>query len=378
MFDYDLLRLLWWALIGLFMIGIALTTGFDLGLGVLLPILGRTDTERRVIINAIAGTWEGNQVWLVAGGATVFAVWPLVYATLFSVLYLALMLVLLALLLRPVGFDYRSKLTSARWRSGWDWALCVGSAVPALLLGVVIGNLLLGLPFDLDGSFRPTYHGSLWDLLQPFALLCGVSGMLMLLLHGAVFLQWRTDGLVYLRARNIAQLLGALATLLLAITLIWLALGLIGFQLTSPLIANAPSDPLIKTVVRYGSWLHAFPSRPWLWAAPSAALAGTWGAALLARRHLAAAAFISSSCGLVGALCTVGLALFPFILPSAWDPPSSLTLWDATASKLTLTIVFWLTVICLPMVIAYTRWVYRVLWGVITEQRVERETHDWY
>ncbi len=202
--DYETLKVVWWLIVGFYLTGFALTVGFDLGIAILLPWLGRGDGERRAILATVMGTWEGNQVWLVTLGGVLFAVWPLVYGTLFSGPYLAVMALLFALLLRPAGFDFRDKLRSSAWRRTWDRALFVGGLGPALLLGVLVGNLLLGLPFRFDEGLRLTYRGGFLDLLHPFALVCGLVTTGLLVLHGANFLQCRTLGPVCLRARSAA------------------------------------------------------------------------------------------------------------------------------------------------------------------------------
>jgi len=183
MFDYETLRFIWWLFTGVVIIAFVLTSGFDFGICALLPFLGKNDLERRAIINTVGGTWEGNQVWLVLLGGALFAVWPLVYATLFSGLYIAMLLVLFALFFRPAGFDYRSKLDNPVWRNAWDWGLFVGGAIPPILLGVLVGNLVQGLPFHFDENLRPYYDGDFLDLLNPFALICGVMGLLISLFH---------------------------------------------------------------------------------------------------------------------------------------------------------------------------------------------------
>ena len=202
LFDYATLKLIWWLFVGVLLIGFAILDGFDLGVCILLPFVGRSDVERRVMLNAIGPTWEGNQVWLISAGAGLFAAWPLVYATAFSGLYVALILTLFALFFRPVGIEYRGKREDARWRSAWDWGLFVGGAVPALIFGVAFGNLLQGVPFHFDADQRVFYTGSFFGLLNPFALLAGVVSLGMLTMHGAIFLQLRTDGAVQARARQ--------------------------------------------------------------------------------------------------------------------------------------------------------------------------------
>ncbi|HSS46313.1 MAG TPA: cytochrome d ubiquinol oxidase subunit II, partial [Burkholderiales bacterium] len=205
-FEYETLKLIWWVFVGLLLIGFAVMGGFDMGVGMLLPFLGKTDEERRAIINSIGATWEGNQTWLITGAGTTFAAWPLVYATAFSGFYIVLMLTLFALFFRPVGFDYRSKLQDRRWRNAWDWGLFAGAAVPTLVFGVAFGNLLLGVPFQLDNDLRITYTGSFWELFNPFGLLAGVVSAAMLIMHGAVYLQNRSEGAIYVRAQKAVKL----------------------------------------------------------------------------------------------------------------------------------------------------------------------------
>ena len=185
LFDYFTLKIIWWLLVGALLIGFALLGGFDLGVGTLLPFVARSDKQRRVLLNSIGPTWEGNQVWFITGGAALFAAWPLAYAVTFSSLYFALLLVLFALFFRPIGFDYRSKLPNPKWRSAWDWALFAGGFVPALLFGVAFGNLLQGIPFYFDEDMRIYNMGTLLGLLNPFALFAGVISVSMLVMQGA-------------------------------------------------------------------------------------------------------------------------------------------------------------------------------------------------
>ncbi len=378
-FDYETLKLIWWLFVGVLLIGFALTDGFDLGVGTLLPFIGRTDTERRVIINAIGPTWEGNQVWFVTAGGALFAAWPAVYATAFSGLYVALLLVLFALFFRPVGFDYRSKLADPRWRSAWDWGLFIGGVVPALVFGVAFGNLFLGLPFQYDDSLRSSYSGSFFALLNPFALLAGLVSLSMLLMHGAVYLQIKTEGEINARAKRAALSAGLLFMVFFALAGGWLALGIEGYRISSLPATNAEPDILGKTVVKEaGAWLANYGRYPWMMLAPLLAFAGTGLALLLSARDRPGMAFIGSGTALAGVILTAGFSLFPFVLPSSLDPRSSLTLWDATSSHLTLQLMFWAVLIFLPLIIAYTSWVYRVMRGKVTEQQVTEQSHTLY
>jgi len=203
--DYDVLRVIWWLLLGVLLVGFAVTDGFDLGVGSLLPFVARNDVERRIVINTVGPVWEGNQVWLILGGGAIFAAWPHVYAMSFAGFYLAMFAILFALILRPVGFKYRSKQESATWRGTWDWALFVGGFVPALIFGVALGNVLQGVPFRYTEDMRMVYQGTFFGLLNPFALLAGLVSVAMLLMHGGAWLALKIEGTVADRARRYAS-----------------------------------------------------------------------------------------------------------------------------------------------------------------------------
>lgn len=379
MFDYETMRVIWWLFIGIVGIAFALTEGFDFGVSTLLPFVGKTDVERRVIINTVGATWEGNQVWLILLGGAIFAIWPAVYATLFSGLYVAMLLVLFALFFRPAGFDYRSKLDDPRWRNSWDWCLFLGGTLPPVLFGVLVGNLLLGLPFHLDQDLRAFYDGSFWGLLNPFALLCGVIGLLLTTFHGALFLKCRTEGVIYRRATAAVQWLGPVLLGALAIATLWTLLAIDRPEITQMAATDAPSNPLNKTVLAVGAgWSAHFLTHPWMLIAPALGLAGLVLAWLFGKGERDIAALLCSSLGMVGLLSTVGFGLFPFLLISSSDPRSSLTLWDASSSHTTLLWAFWITVVFLPIVLLYTRWVYQVIWGNVTEQSILKDTHTLY
>ena len=380
--DYDILRVIWWALLGVLLIGFALTDGFDMGVGALLPFVGKTDLERRVAINTVGPVWEGNQVWFILGGGAIFAAWPPLYAVSFSGFYLAMFVVLAALIVRPVAFKYRSKRDSAAWRNAWDWALFAGGAVPALLFGVAVGNVLLGVPFHLTQDLMPMYDGNFAmkfiGLLRPFALLAGVVSLSMLLMHGAAWLSLKTEGPVAERARAIGTKAGLVAAAGYALAGLWLAVGVDGFALVNAPVANGPSNPLYSEVARGGSWLAAYAARPWIAVAPLMGFAGTLMAVRGLRVGREVSTLLWSKLGIFGIIASVGLTMFPFILPSTVDPNSSLTVWDASSSHQTLFIMLVVTLIFMPLILMYTAWVYKVLWGKVTEADVIDNPHSVY
>jgi cytochrome d ubiquinol oxidase subunit II len=372
MFDYETLRLIWWALMGILLIGFALTDGFDLGVAALLPFVGRTDAERRMVINSIGPTWEGNQVWFILAGGAIFAAWPFVYAISFSGFYLAMFLVLAALILRPVGFKYRSKRPDAAWRSRWDWALFVGGFVPALVFGVAVGNVLSGAPFRLDSDLRAFFDGSFLGLFTPFTLLCGLLSVAMLVLHGSAWLAIKIErGPVHDRARKFGTAAGVASLALFAIGWAFVAYGDIGYRIVGAIDPSGPSNPLRTTSeLARGGWLANYGLYPWMMIAPVLGFGGAALALFGIRRGSEGAAFAGSSASAVGIIATVGLSMFPFILPSSIDPHSSLTVWNASSSAKTLGIMLFVTVVLLPIVVAYTAWAYKVMFGRVTTQEV--------
>jgi cytochrome d ubiquinol oxidase subunit II len=364
--DYATLRVLWWLILGVLLIGFAIMDGFDLGLGATFTLTGRTDAERRALLAGVEPVWDGNQVWFILGGGAAFAAWPLLYAASFSGLYLAMFLLLVALILRPVGFFYRDRLAGARWRGAWDLALTLGGAVPALLCGVAFGNLFLGIPFYFDELQRPVVNGSFFSLLHPFALLGGVCSLSMLVLHGNAYAAMKIGEPMAGRARR----LGQIAAVVFAVAFIAAGLclrGMEGFQLAGLVDHAAPSNPVGKSVVRLsGAWLANFRTWPPLWAAPIVALAGAAGAFLLLGARRGGAAFLASCLTQAGTILTAGFALFPFLLPSSSHPGHSLTVWDASSSAHALLLMLIAVIVFLPLVLGYTSWVFRVLRGRIT------------
>ncbi|MCG6966370.1 MAG: cytochrome d ubiquinol oxidase subunit II [Chromatiaceae bacterium] len=376
MLDYETLKFVWWVLVGVLLVGFAIMDGMDMGVGALLPFLGKDDAERRVIINTVGPHWDGNQVWFITAGGAIFAAWPAVYAAAFSGFYFAMLLVLFALFLRPVGFDYRSKLEDPRWRNTWDWGLLVGSAVPVTVFGIAFGNLLQGVPFNFDGLMRPWYSGSFFGLLNPFALLAGVVSLAMIVLHGAVWLQLRADQPIAGRARTAAQIAGLVFIATFALAGLWLSLGIDGYQIVSAPDHGAQPNPLGKEVViAAGAWLHNYQAYPLTLAAPALAFGAAALAILLARVERAGWAFLMTSLTQAGVIFTAGISMFPFVMPSSTNPNSSLTLWDASSSHLTLNVMFIAAVIFVPIIISYTTWNFYKMWRVVTIKEITEQSH---
>ncbi|TDK32756.1 cytochrome d ubiquinol oxidase subunit II [Luteimonas terrae] len=369
--DYATLRLIWWLLLGVLLIGFAVMDGFDLGVGALLPFVAKTDAERRIVVNTIGPVWEGNQVWLILGGGAIFAAFPPLYAVSFSGFYLAMFVILFALILRPVGFKFRGKVEDPRWKQTWDWALFVGGFVPALIFGVAVGNVLLGVPFHFTPELRAVYTGGFFGLLTPFALLAGLVSVSLLVAHGAAMLVIKTDGAIAARAARYGSVAAVLGAALFVGAGVWIAFGIHGFRVSSVIDTALASNPLQKTVdTTPGAWMDNYRAMPWTIAAPLLGALGALASAALLRMRRGGLAFLASGVSIAGVILTVGFAIFPFLLPSSSMPGASLTLWDASSSRLTLWIMLLATVVFLPLILLYTSWVYRVLRGKVTSASV--------
>ncbi|GAD79022.1 cytochrome d ubiquinol oxidase subunit II [Vibrio ezurae] len=378
MFEYEVLRFIWWLLVGILFVGFAVTDGFDLGVGALVPIIGKSDNERRVMINSIAPHWDGNQVWLVTAGGALFAAWPTVYATSFSGFYFAMILTLAALWLRPLGLDYRSKIEDPKWRSSWDIAISISGFVPPIIFGVAFGNLFQGLPFQLNEFMMSSYHGSFFALLNPFALLCGLVSLSMIVLQGATWLQMKTTSEVHARSRKVAQLTGITTALLFVIAGYFIH-GMDGYVIASQIDHNAASNPLNKEVVlETGAWLNNFAQYPALWAAPIIGVFMPLLAVIASRVEKGFLAFLFSSLACAGIIFTAGLSMFPFIMPSSLNPSHSLTMWDSTSSELTLNIMTAVAFVMVPVILAYTSWTYYKMFGRIDAKFIEENKNSLY
>jgi cytochrome bd ubiquinol oxidase subunit II len=366
--DYDTLRLIWWALLGVLLIGFAVTDGFDLGINILSLFVAKTDEERRNVNRSIEAVWEGNQVWLILGGGAIFAAWPPLYAISFSGFYLAMFAILFALILRPVGFKYRNKREDAAWRQRWDIALFIAGLVPALIFGVAVGNVLQGVPFRLDNDLRAFYDGSFFGLLNPFALLCGLLSVSMLVMHGAAFLKLKTRGIVAERAVRYGSWAALVTFVLFALGGIALYLFVDGYRVTTPMNPAGPSNPLWKEVVREPLvWFGNYVAYPALLIVPALGLSGAILAFIGLRSTREVPTLLASALSVTGIIASVGVSMFPIILPSSTDPRSTLTVWDSSSSHMTLFIMLVSVLIFMPIITAYTTWVYKVLWGKVED-----------
>ncbi len=327
------LNTVWFLLIGVLIAGYAILDGFDLGVGV-LHLFTRDETERRVMMNTIAPVWDGNEVWLLTGGGALFAAFPAVYATVFSGFYLAFMLLLVALILRAVSFEFRGKVASAGWRRFWDWAFGLGSLIPAVVFGVAVGNILRGLPFDADGNLQVT----LPDLLNPYALAIGLLSLAMFLMHGAIYLTLKTGG-------PLQDRMAALAARL------WVAF--VGMFV----LASAATFGAAPWIFR-----EAGPA-PLTWVCFLLLIGAEYALPVSLKERRFGRAFLASSVSIAAQIGLAAVALFPRLVPAQPDLARSLTIYNAASTPRTLTTMLIIAGIGMPFVIAYTAVIYRVFKG---------------
>jgi len=323
-----ILNVVWFILVTVLFIGFFFLEGFDYGVGILLPFLGRDDTERRAILNTIGPVWDGNEVWMLTAGGALFASFPQVYATLFSGFYLALVLMLAALILRGVAFEFRSRRESAGWRNGWDWAIFIGSLLPALLWGVAVGNLMRGVAIDANMN----YWGGLLPLLNPYSILAGLVFVALFLMQGANFLGLKTEGEIEKRATAIAFIAWIVATVLTVALVIWTFLAT--DILTKPGVNGLIPALLAAVALLVSGWMNHIHKYGW--------------------------AFVTGGLTVVLATIMVFAGLFPRILISTTSPDFSLTIYNAASSHYTLTIMTIVAAIFVPIVLLYQIWTYRV------------------
>ena len=327
------LNTVWFVLIGVLLTGYAILDGFDLGVGV-LHLFARTEEERRLHLNAIGPVWDGNEVWLLTGGGALFAAFPVVYATVFSGFYLALMLVLVALILRAVSFEFRGKVAATGWRRFWDWAFGLGSLVPALVFGVAVGNILRGLPFDAEGNLAV----SLFGLLNPYALLIGLLSLAMFLMHGATWLALKTDG--ELQERMVVR-----AGRLWIVYVVMFVVASVATFIAAPWLFSGPGPSLLTVVCALALLAAEF----------------VFPVALRDRRH--GRAFLASSVAIAAQIGLAAAALYPRLVPARPDLAKSLTIYNASSTPRTLTTMLIIALVGMPLVGAYTAVIYRVFRG---------------
>ncbi|MFC4626123.1 cytochrome d ubiquinol oxidase subunit II [Daeguia caeni] len=372
---YLVLKLIWWLLLGVLLIGLAVMVGMDMGVGTLLRYVGRTDTERRVALNIIGPHWDGNQVWFILGGGAIFAAWPLVYATAFSGFYIVMLVLLWSMIVRPLGFEYRSKLPQPSWRNLWDWTLFISGFVPMLVFGAAVGNVLQGVPFQFDWRMTSYYTGSFIELFNPFAILCGLLSVSLSIYMGGAMLMNGSVGNIAERARRAALIGGIAAIVFFSIGGFWVA-SIEGYCIVEAPAPALPQTPLHQQVEQVpGALLANYYNYPLLWIVPILGYAGiVFGLFALAARK----AFLGWWFGVlawIGVIGTAGIAMFPFLMPSSSNPSHSLTVWNSGSSELTLMWMLGFVLIFMPIIITYTGWAFWIMRGKLDPKAVKTSGH---
>ena len=369
---YAALQVIWWLLLGVLLSGLAVMVGMDMGVGTILRYVGRCDLERRVALNIIGPHWDGNQVWFILGGGAVFAAFPLIYATAFSGFYVVMLLLLWTMILRPLGFEYRSQIERPAWRNTWDWVLFVSGAVPMIVFGAAFGNLLRGVPFHFEWDMTSFYTGSFLGLLNPFALLTGVLALSLAAMMGALMVMNGAEGALFQRARGVVQVTAGVAIALFAVGGLWVH-AMPGYRLIGGPGPGVPQTPLQQSVVTVpGAWLTNFGAYPLLWLAPLVGFGGMIGAWLAARADRSHLGWWLGALAWSGVIATAGAALFPFMLPSSTDPSMSLTVWNASSSKDTLLWMAGFAAVFVPLILWYTSWAFWVMRGKVSAEKIAR------
>lgn len=362
---YLILKLIWFVLLGVLLMGIAIMVGMDMGVGALLRFVGRNDAERRSALNMIGPHWDGNQVWFILGGGAIFAAFPTLYATSFSTFYVVMILLLFSMILRPLAFEYRSKLEGTRWRESWDWMFLISGAVPMIVFGAAMGNVLQGVAFRFEWNAQYILEQSfIWYLLNPFALLAGGLSLCLALQQGAAMLMIRGEEPIYGRARTYGSTAGLIAAVLFAIGGIWISF-IHGFAITGAVDPGGPATPLHGPAVamRVGAWLDNYRAYPLLWGVPTIGLVSMVLAALSLRGNRPVLGWWLNALAWIGTIGSVGVSMFPFLMPSTVNPSQSLTVWNASSSELTLSWMLAMALIFVPAIIVYTSWAFALMGG---------------
>jgi len=372
---YFYLQLLWWLLLGILFVGLGTMVGMDMGVGTLLRFIGKTDNERRVMLNAIGPHWDGNQVWFILGGGAIFAAYPLIYATSFSGLYVVILLLLWSMIVRPLGFEYRSKIASPAWRNAWDWTLLLSGALPMIIFGAAMGNMLMGVPFHFQWDLRSVYTGSFITLFNPFSVLAGLLSLSLSVYMGAVMMMGRAPEPIAGRARAAASYAALAAIVLFAVLGVWVSM-VNGYKIVNFPGAGVPQTPLQQTVeVVPGGWMSNYKNYPILWAVPLLGFAGMFFGWLSVRANKHTLAWWLGAVMWIGVIGTIGVSMFPFLMPSSSNPSQSLTLWNAISSETTL---LWMTgwaLVFVPIIFWYTSWAFYVMRGKVDPNEVEHDSH---
>lgn len=380
-FDYMTLKVIWWCIIGFVLIVYACSAGFDYGGTLLMPFL-KKESQRRLVLNVLAPTWDGNMTWVIFIGGALFIVWSVVYSTVFSGLYAVMFTVLWSNFLRPPGFDYRSKIDNPLWRRFWDFALFVSSIIPMFMFGFIFGNLLMGMPFSFDPIYlRSYYSGNFWMELNWIGILSGLVSVCILAMHGCSYICLRTEGEVRESFQKKQAVFGVLFLILFTASGFVVAYHVPGYILQKSPIYPTGHPLSNEVIVKVGAWVDSYRDHWWKIIGPVFAYIGVFFAIGGTKSKNYAWGFWSSCLAVGGTILTAGFSLYPFIVPSSTKPNQSITVWNATSSYYSLSIIFLLCIILFVIIFSYKIWAYMSIWRknpILTEQEILKDTHSFY
>ncbi|QJC31234.1 cytochrome d ubiquinol oxidase subunit II [Enterobacteriaceae endosymbiont of Macroplea mutica] len=380
MLNYELLCIIWYILIVILITGFMITDGLDMGVGVLLFILGQKNIDRRIIINTIAPHWDGNQVWFITAAGAMFAAWPNVYATLFSSFYMIMFILLIFLFLRPIGFEYRTKLPNTIWETICDIFITIGSIMPIIAIGIILGYILQGIPFYFDKYYHIYYNREILLPFSLFNLMIIITTVLVVLNQAATFLQLRiNDKHINNKLNIIIPMISMSLIFMIIITFIYMIFYIRGYKLNVLNIQEIHYLPLITSDITYseGFWINNFIKNVYLLIIPISSIINLLFLIVLSIYQKHILAFICSIYNIISIIITIAIAIFPFIIPSTYAN-YSLTIWNAASSRLTLSIMLYVALIFIPIMLLYSYWCYKKMFFKITKQHIQKNPLNYY
>ncbi|QJC33685.1 cytochrome d ubiquinol oxidase subunit II [Enterobacteriaceae endosymbiont of Donacia provostii] len=381
MLNHKILCIIWSLIITILMTGSVLTNGIDMGVGILLFIIGKNNLERRVMINTIAPHWDGNQVWLITTGAALFAAWPIVYATIFSCFYIPIILLLISLFLRPIGFEYRSKIKNKIWQQICDIFIFIGSIIPPFILGITLGNIFKGIPFYMDKYYHIFFKGYFIDLFDLSSIIISITILIIIINHAASYLQIRIiEKNINYRLNIILKLFSILSIILLILSFISIVFYTKGYKIHLSLYDNDVNNFLKIYNITHEKylWINNFKKHQYLYIIPLLSIFFTLFMMISSICKRLIMTFIFSILNIVSVITTIGIMIFPFIVPSSIKSIQSLTIWNATSSTLTLKIMLYIVIIFMPFVLMYTFWCYKKMFFKINKKEIQKKSDFYY
>ncbi|QJC35687.1 cytochrome d ubiquinol oxidase subunit II [Enterobacteriaceae endosymbiont of Donacia sparganii] len=381
MLNYEFLCVIWSIIIGILITGFIITDGLDMGVGILLFIIGKNNIERRIMINTIAPHWDGNQVWLITTGGALFAAWPIVYATIFSHFYIVMLLLLISLFLRPVGFEYRSKIKNKIWQKICDICISIGSIIPPIIIGIALGNILQGIPFYMDKYYHIYSEKNFLKLFNFSSIIISITTLFLVINHAASYLQIRIkDYNLNSRLNLILKLSSILLIIFFILSLVNILFFMKGYKINLFIYKKMNNIFLKNNNIIYENkaWMSNFKNHIYLYIIPLTSIVLPFLTFLSSIFKKFIITFICSSLTIISIILTLGIIMFPFIIPSNIKPYQSLTIWNATSSKLTLNIMLYIVIIFMPIVLAYTFWCYKKMFFYINKEKIKKKSNFYY